>query len=85
VSAVRISDIPVVPLLLWAACAYPNSLGNEGSAHTPFFASLASFSSTSNTVSLGAYFLHHQHQPSLTNVWLTFVPSDRSILNIDQL
>ena len=39
-----------------------------GSTHKPFFASRASFSSPSSTVSPGAYFRYHQHQPSLTSV-----------------
>ena len=39
-----------------------------GSAHKPFFASRASFSNPSSTVSPGAYFRYHQHQPSLTSV-----------------
>ena len=34
-----------------------------GSAHKPFFASRASFSRPSSTVSSGAYFRYHQHQP----------------------
>jgi hypothetical protein len=34
-----------------------------GSAHKPFLASRASFSSSSSTVSPGAYFRYHQHQP----------------------
>jgi len=38
-----------------------------GSTHNPFLASLASFSNRSSTVSPGAYFLYHQHQPSLTS------------------
>src|SRR2546426_7094850 len=38
-------------------------------------ASLASFSSFLRTVSPGAYFRYHQHQPFLTIVWLTKVPS----------
>ncbi len=51
---------------------------DAGSAHNPFRLSLASFSNPSSTVSLGAYFRYHQHQPSLTSVWLTWVPSGRS-------
>jgi len=35
-----------------------------GSAHKPFRASRASFSSLSSTVSPGAYLRYHQHQPS---------------------
>jgi hypothetical protein len=35
-----------------------------GSAHKPFFASRAYFSSPSSTVSPGAYFRYHQHQLS---------------------
>src|SRR6476660_809447 len=38
-----------------------------GSAHKPFFPSRASFSNPSTTVSPGAYFRYHQHQPSLTS------------------
>lgn len=34
-----------------------------GSAHKPFLASLASFSSLSSSVSSGAYFGYHQHTP----------------------
>ena len=49
-----------------------------GSAHNPFFASRACFSNPSSTVSAGAYFRYHQHQPSLTSSWLTLVPSGRS-------
>ena len=37
-----------------------------GSAHRPFFATLASFSNFSSSRSPGAYFLYHQHQPTLT-------------------
>ena len=39
-----------------------------GSVNNPFFASRASFSNTSKTVSPDAYFRYHQHQPSLTSV-----------------
>src|SRR5580765_5718025 len=38
-----------------------------GSTHKPLFASLASFSNPSSTVSPGAYSRYHQHQPSLTS------------------
>ena len=31
----------------------------------------------SRTISVVAYFRYHQHQPSLTSVWLTFVPSGK--------
>jgi hypothetical protein len=49
-----------------------------GSTHKPFLLSRASASKRSSTASPGAYFRYHQHQPSLTSVWLTLVPSDRS-------
>ena len=39
-----------------------------GSTHNPLLASRASFSNPSSTASPGAYFLYHQHQPSLTSV-----------------
>ena len=38
-----------------------------GSAHTPFLASRAVFSSPSSTVSLGAFSRYHQHKPRLTS------------------
>ena len=38
-----------------------------GSAHNPFFASRASCSNPSSTVSPSAYFRYHQHQPCLTS------------------
>jgi hypothetical protein len=49
-----------------------------GSAHSPRLSALATASNISNLVSEGAYFRNHQHQPSLTSVWLTLVPSCRS-------
>jgi len=39
-----------------------------GSAHNPFMASRASRSNPSSTLSPGAYFRYHQHQPSSTNL-----------------
>jgi hypothetical protein len=38
-----------------------------GSTHKPFCFSRASFSTPSSTVSPGAYFRYHQHQPCLTS------------------
>ena len=49
-----------------------------GSTHKTFLASHASFSIPSSSVSASAYFRYHQHQPSLTSVWLTLVPSSRN-------
>ena len=49
-----------------------------GSAHKPILASLASFSNPSSTISPGAYFRYHHHQPCLTNSWSRFMPSGRS-------
>ena len=51
-----------------------------GSVPKPFLHSRASCSNPSSTVSSGAYFLYHQHQPSLTSVWLTWVPSGNDLL-----
>ena len=41
-----------------------------GLAHNPFFASLASFSKPSKTVSPSIYLRYYQPQPSFTSVWL---------------
>jgi hypothetical protein len=46
-----------------------------GSAHKPFLASRASFSNPSSTVSPGACFRYHQHQPCLINLPFRFNPS----------
>ena len=40
----------------------------SGSAHKPFFASRASLSDPSNTLSAGAYFRYHQHRPLSRNL-----------------
>ena len=50
------------------AARYSHGEIGAGSAHKPFFASHASFSNPSSTLSPGAYFLYHQHQPSSTSV-----------------
>ena len=60
------------------ALRYTHGGIGAGSAHRPIFASRASCSSLSSSVSPGAYFRYHQHQPSLTRVWLTWVPSSRN-------
>ena len=49
-----------------------------GSAHKPFLAFRASASRLSSSLFSGAYFRYHQHQPSLTSVWLTLVASGKS-------
>jgi hypothetical protein len=50
-------------------CCFAHSHGGTGcgSTHKPFLASRAFLSNPSSTVSPGAYFLYHQHQPSLTS------------------
>jgi hypothetical protein len=52
--------------LLQDAYCFRHSHGGtgRGSAHNPFRPSRASFSNPSRTVSPGAYFRYHQHQPS---------------------
>jgi hypothetical protein len=48
-------------------CRHSHGSTGRGAAHTPFLASRASFSNPSSTVSPGAYFRYHQHQPCLTS------------------
>ena len=38
-----------------------------------------------STVSPGAYFLYHKHQPFLTNMWMTLVPSGRCFTRWNRL
>jgi len=51
-----------------------------GLAYKPFLASRAVCFNPSSTVSPGAYFRYRQHQPSLTSMGLTCVPSSRNTL-----
>ena len=59
---------PVSPILFdHDGDGVKTATGWIASAHKPFFASRASVSSRSSTVSPDAYFLYHQHQPCLTS------------------
>jgi len=69
---------PVVRSLSYFCLRHSHGGTGCESAHKPFFASRASFSSPSGTVSPGAYLRYHQQQPSLTRDWLTLVPSSRN-------
>jgi len=56
-----------------------------GLTHNPCFVSRAVCSSLANSVFLGAYFRYHQHQPFLTNMWMTLVPSGRCFTRWNRL